>query len=81
MHFVIISGVARLGHTGACSLATRGHAPPVQVCNRIIGADSVVVDHKLGATLAIHEFAVSDLHCTTVRPQNQPGWLSNSKHF
>ena len=34
------SGVARLGHTGAHALATRGCAPPVQVCVRIIGTDS-----------------------------------------
>ena len=43
------SGVARLGHTGACALATRGRAPPVQVSMRIIGADSITVDRKLGA--------------------------------
>ena len=34
------SGVARLGHTGAHALATRGCAPPVQACIPIIGADS-----------------------------------------
>ena len=44
-----MSGIARLGHTGACALATRGRAPvtrghaapPVQVRNRIIGTDSI----------------------------------------
>ena len=40
--------VARLGHTGARALATRGRAPPVQVCIRIIGADSIVVDRESG---------------------------------
>ena len=43
------SGVARLGYTGACALATRGCTPPVQVCMRVIGADPVVVDPELGA--------------------------------
>ena len=28
----IASGIARLGHTGTHALATRGSAPPVQVC-------------------------------------------------
>ena len=55
------SGVARLGHTGACTLATRGRAPPVLVHNQIVSADSIVVDHKSGATLTVRKFAVSDL--------------------
>ena len=55
------SGVARLGHTWACALATRGHAPPVQIRNRIIDADSIVVDRKLCATITVREFAVNDL--------------------
>ena len=46
---VALSGVARLRHTGAGALATRGRAPAtrggaassVQVRNRIIGADSI----------------------------------------
>ena len=33
------SGVAKLGHTGACALATRGRAPPVQAHLKIIGAE------------------------------------------
>ena len=33
---VCTSGVARLGHTGARALATRGRAPPVQVFMRIV---------------------------------------------
>ena len=45
----VTSGVARLGHTGAHALATRGCAPAVQVCIRIIGADSIVVDRESGA--------------------------------
>ena len=48
------SGVATLGHTGARALATRGRAPPVQVCMRIIGADSIVVDRESGA-INLHE--------------------------
>ena len=32
------SGVAKLGHTGVRTLATRGGAPPVQVSKRIISA-------------------------------------------
>ena len=43
------SGVARLEHTGAHALATRGRAPLVQVCMRIIGANSIVIDHESGA--------------------------------
>ena len=43
-----VSGVARLGHTGARALANRGRAPPVQVSVRIIGADSIVVDRESG---------------------------------
>ena len=46
---ILTSGVARLGHTGARALATRGRAPLVQVSVRIIGADSNVVDHESGA--------------------------------
>ena len=42
------SGVARLGHTGAHTLATRGHAPPVQVSMLIIGTDSIVVNRESG---------------------------------
>ena len=41
------SGVARLGHTGVRALATRGRAPPEQVCVRIIGADSIVLDREI----------------------------------
>ena len=64
--YASISGVAKLGHTGECALATTGCAPPVQVYNRILGTDSIVVDHKLGATFTLHELAVSDhdLYCT-----------------
>ena len=49
MCWVFVSGVARLGHTGALDLATGGRAPPVQVCIRIIGADSIVFDRESGA--------------------------------
>ena len=48
------SGVARLGHTGAHALATRGCAPPVQVC---IGADSIVVDRESGAKRSSNQTA------------------------
>ena len=37
-----------LGHTGARALATKGRATPVQVCMRIIGADSFVVNRESG---------------------------------
>ena len=53
------SDIARLGHTGACPLATRGRAPPVQARNRIICADSIIVDRKSGTTLTLRKFAVS----------------------
>ena len=43
------SGVARLGHTGAHALATKGRAPLVQVRMRIIGTDSIVIDRESGA--------------------------------
>ena len=46
---VVSSGVARLGHTGARAIATRGRALPVQVSMRIVGAESVVVDRESGA--------------------------------
>ena len=55
---ILISGVARLRHTGARALATRGRAPPVQVRNWFIGTDSIVVDCKSGATLTVRKFAV-----------------------
>ena len=45
-NLLLTSGVARLGYTVAHVLATRGCTPPVQVC---ISADSIVVDHRLGA--------------------------------
>ena len=35
------SGVAKLGHTGACALATRACAPPVQALLKIIDAECV----------------------------------------
>ena len=38
----IISGVAKLGHTGARALATGGCAPPVQVLLKIIGTECTV---------------------------------------
>ena len=43
----LVSGVARLGHTGAHALATRGCAQPVHVRIRTTGADSIVVDCEL----------------------------------
>ena len=65
-YYASSSGVAKLGHTGERALATTGCAPPVQVYNRILGTDSIVVDHKLGTTFILHELAVSDhdLYCT-----------------
>ena len=35
----VASGVAKLGHTGARALATRGCAPPVQALLKIIGTE------------------------------------------
>ena len=46
------SGVAKLGHTGARALATRGCAPPVQALLKIIGAECTVINHELGAKSA-----------------------------
>ena len=43
------SGVARLEHTGAHALATKGHAPLVQVRMRIISANSIIIDRESGA--------------------------------
>ena len=43
------SGVAKLGHTGACALATGGFAPPVQALLKIIGAKYTVINRELGA--------------------------------
>ena len=48
----VSSGVATLGHTGARALATRGRAPPMQICIRIIGTDSIVVDRESSAKLS-----------------------------
>ena len=36
------------------------------VCNRIIGTDSIAVDHKSGTTLTVREFAASDLYFTAI---------------
>ena len=55
--FSLVSGVARLGHTGEHALAIRDCAPPVQVRIRIIGADSIVVDRELGATQSSYRTA------------------------
>ena len=48
------SGVAKLGHTGARALATRGCAPrpPVQALLKIIGAECTVINRELGAKSA-----------------------------
>ena len=47
-----ISGVAKLGHTGARALATRGCAPPVQALLKIIGAECTVFNRELGSKSA-----------------------------
>ena len=54
---MVNSGVARLGHTGARALATRGCARPVQVFIRIIGAESIVVDHESGSKMSSNRTA------------------------
>ena len=47
---LISSGVAKLGHTGAHALATRGCAPPVQaLLLKIIGAECTVINCELSA--------------------------------
>ena len=51
----VISGVAKLGHTGARALATGGCAPPVpvQALLKIIGAEyTAVINRELGAKSA-----------------------------
>ena len=48
----VASGVAKLGHTGARALATRGCAPPVQALLKIIGAECTVINRELGAKSA-----------------------------
>ena len=53
-NLLLTSGVARLGYTGAHALATRGCAPPVQVC---ISADSINVDHESGAKRSSNRMA------------------------
>ena len=47
-----VSGVAKLGHTEARALATRGCAPPVQALLKIIGSECTVINRKLGAKSA-----------------------------
>jgi len=47
-----VSGVAKLGHTGARALATRGCAPPMQVLLKIIGAECTVINCELGTKSA-----------------------------
>ena len=48
----VSSGVAKVGHTGARALATRGCAPPVQALLKIIGAECTVINRELGAKSA-----------------------------
>ena len=45
----VAHGVAKLGHTGARALATRGCAPPLL---KIIGAECTVINRELGAKSA-----------------------------
>ena len=49
---VLTSGVAKLGHTGAHALATRGRAPPVQALLKIIGTECTVINRELGVKSA-----------------------------
>ena len=44
----LFSGVTKPGHPGACTPASRGFAPPLQVCLSVICINCTVVDHKLG---------------------------------
>ena len=43
------SGVAKLEHTEAHTLATGGCAPPVQALLKILGAECTVINRELGA--------------------------------
>ena len=49
---LLYSGVAKLGHTGARALATRGCAPPVQALLKIIGAECTAINRELGVKSA-----------------------------
>ena len=55
-HSTESSGVAKLGHTGARALETRGCVPPVQACLKIIGA-------KLNVPLSITNQALKMHKC------------------
>ena len=46
------SGIAKLGHTGARTLAARGCAPPVQALLKIIRAECTVINRELAAKSA-----------------------------
>ena len=47
---ISLSGVAKLGHTGARALVTRGCAPPMHALLKIIGAECItVINRELGA--------------------------------
>ena len=51
-------------HWGTCP-STRGRAPPVQVCMRIIGADSIVVDRESGLEIEWRSMYVCIIHRIT----------------
>ena len=59
------SGVAKLGHTGARALATRGCAPPVQALLKIIGADVPLSIAKWA--LKVHKGVEIELHSVAIR--------------
>ena len=46
---VLPSGIAKLGHTGARALETRGCAPPMQALLKIISVECTVINRELGA--------------------------------
>ena len=46
---MLSSGIAKLGHTGARALETRGCAPPMQALLKIISVECTVINRELGA--------------------------------
>ena len=55
------SGVAWLGHTGACAPATRGHAPPTAARLQITDAESALVNWYSLSSPGLKRFPVTSL--------------------
>ena len=67
----ISSGVAKLGHTGARALATRGCAPPVQALLKIFGVECTVINCELGAKSAQRCWNQAAQYCYLYIQNNQ----------